>query len=193
MMRFKCTHESSKEAAMTPFRHRASVAGFLCVAAALTCAAALTACGGASTSASESPSPSALASSPAPTGPTPLPSPQITSGRPPSGAIAVVRRYWTLLGAHKYDAAFALATGPHISNASTEPKEFESLHYLRPASKVYPSPGSDATVEFGSWVYIVPTATSSPFGTAAARWQLFSRVVRMSDGSWRLVEVGTGE
>ena len=68
----------------------------------------------------------------------------------------------------------------------------ESARYLRPATKALPSPGDDATVEFGSWVLIVPPATGSPFGTKAARWEMFSRVVRMSDGSWRLVELGTG-
>jgi hypothetical protein len=104
----------------------------------------------------------------------------------------VVHRYWELLSARKYDAALALATGPHIDNASTEPKVLESARYLRPATRALPRPGNDATVEFGSWVYIVPTATGSPFGTEAARWEMFSRVVRMSDGSWRLVELGTG-
>lgn len=177
---------------MTLFRRRASAAaGLTCIAAAVACAVTLSACGAAS--GSPSTSPSAPPTSPAPQGPTPVPSPQVTSGSPPPGAVAVVRRYWGLLGAHRYDAAFALTTGPHMYNASTEPKEFDSVRYLRPASKVYPKPGNDATVEFGSWLYIVPTATSSPFGTTAARWQLFSRVVRMSDGSWRLVEVGTGE
>jgi hypothetical protein len=156
------------------------------------CAAALlVACGGSAFG--PSPTASTHSSSPAATGPTPVPSPQITSGAPPTGAVAVVRRYWDLTGAHKDDAAFALTTGPHMYNGNTGPKEFESVRYLRSAKSVYPRPGNDATVEFGSWLYIVPTASSSPFGTSAARWQLFSRVVRMSDGSWRLVEVGTGE
>jgi hypothetical protein len=96
------------------------------------------------------------------------------------------------MGAHKYDAAFALATGPHMFNANAEPKVLKSARYLRPVDGVFPAPGGDATVEFGSWVHIVPTATGSPFGTKSARWEMFSRVVRMSDGSWRLVEVGTG-
>jgi len=137
-------------------------------------------------------SPSATSSPSAIAGPMPAPTPQITSGRPPAGAVAVVRQYWTLLGQHSYDAAFALTTGPHMVNASTQPKEVESARYVRPAGHVFPTPGDDATVEFGSTVYIVPTAASSPFGTEPRRWLMFSRVVRMSDGGWRLVETGTG-
>jgi hypothetical protein len=149
------------------------------------------ACGG--SAGGTSPQASAVSSSPAAMGPTPVPSPRITSGALPAGAVRVVHRYWDLMGAHEYDAAFALTTGPHMYNAAAGPKEFESVRYLRAATSALPRPGNDATVEFGSWVYIVPTATSSPFGTTAARWEMFSRVVRMSDGSWRLVEVGTGE
>jgi hypothetical protein len=160
------------------------------LACACCAVALLAACG----SSSGGPSPAASTASPSPShvGPSPVPSPQITSGTPPAGAIAVVRRYWDLLGTQQYDAAFALTTGPHIANAIAGPKEFESARFLRPVRKVFATPGDDATVEFGSWVHIVPPATGSPFGTAAARWEMFSRVVRMSDGSWRLVEVGTG-
>jgi len=162
------------------------------VLASACCVVALfVACGG--SAGGTSPTASTVSSSPAATAPTPAPSPQITSGALPVGAVAVVHRYWDLMGAHEYDAAFALATGPRMYNAKTEPKAFESVRYLRPATRALPRPGSDATVSFGSWVYIVPTVTSSPFGTTAARWEIFSRVVRMSDGSWRLVEVGTGE
>ena len=148
------------------------------------------ACGGSSGSPDASPSATSSPSSIA--GPTPVPTPQITSGRPPAGAVAVVRQYWTLLSAGEYDAAFALTTGSHLVNAGTQPKEFESARYLRPAGHVFPTPGDDATVSFGSTVYIVPTATSSPFGTEPGRWLMFTRLVRMSDGSWRLVETGTG-
>jgi len=154
------------------------------------CAAApLAACGGSS----GGPSPGVTAASPSPSqvGPTPAPSPQITSGAPPAGAVALVRRYWTLLDERSYDAAFALTTGPHIGNAGSQPKTIKSVRYIRPAQKVFPTPGQDATVEFGSWVYIVPSA-ASPFGTNPARWLMYSRVARMSDGSWRLVELGTG-
>ena len=140
------------------------------------------------------PLPSTPVVSPSPTSasPTPVPTPQITRGRPPAGAVAVVRQYWTLLGEHSYDAAFALTTGPHVGNAGAQPKSIDSARYVRAVGRVFPTPGEDATVEFGSWVYIVPTATSSPFGTESRRWLMFSRVVRMSDGSWRLVELGTG-
>jgi len=152
-------------------------------------AAGAAACGGSSGSSEASPSATSSPSSIA--GPTPVPTPQITSGRPPAGAVAVVRRYWTLLSAREYDAAFALTTGPHLVNASTQPKELESARYLRPNRRVFPKPGDEATVVFGSWVYIVPSA-NSPYGTSPRRWQMFAGVVHMSDGSWRLVSVGTG-
>lgn len=164
---------------------------FIAIVVASCAAALLAACGG--SAGGTSPKSSAVSRSPAATAPTAVPSPQITSGALPAGAVAVVRRYWTLMGAHEYDAAFALTTGPHMYNATAGPREFESLRYLRLATSALPRPGKYATVSFGSWVYIVPTATSSPFGTTAARWEMFSSVVRMSDGSWRLVEVGTGE
>jgi len=185
----------------SPYGRRASGAGrasfvgpivtglALLVLAGATVAGAA-ACGGSSGSPGASPSATSSPSSIA--GPTPVPTPQITSGRPPAGAVAVVRQYWTLLGQHSYDDAFALTTGPRIDNAGTQPKAIESARYLRPADRVFPTPGDDATVEFGSAVNIVPTATSSPFGTEARVWLMFSRVVRMSDGSWRLVESGTG-
>lgn len=121
-----------------------------------------------------------------------MPSPQITTGKPPDEAVAVVRRYWTLVGTHSYDAAFSLTTGSHIDKGSLRTTGVDAARYVRPNGEVIPSPGADATVDFGSQVLIVPIATGSPFGTKPRRWQMFSRVVRMSDGSWRLVELGTG-
>ena len=155
----------------------------------LAVAGAVAACGGSSGSPDALPSATSSPSSIA--GPTPVPTPQITSGRPPAGAVAVVRQYWTLLSAREYDAAFAVTTGSHLVNASTQPKELESARYLRPNRRVLPKPSDEATVVFGSWVYIVPSA-NSPFGTDPRRWLMFAWVVRMSDGSWRLVSVGTG-
>jgi len=158
---------------------------FICCAGFL-----IAACGGSS----GSPSNTASAVSPSATmaSPTARPSPQVTSGLPPAGAVAVVRQYWTLLGEQSYGAAHALTTGHHIGTASIQSTGIDSARYLRPAGKVFPTPGDDATVEFGSRVRIVPTATGSPFGTTPRRWLMFSRVVRMSDDSWRLVELGTG-
>jgi len=155
--------------------------------ASVCCAAALlAACGGPSSGPSGGPA------SPSPAGPTAVPSPQITTGRPPAGAVAVVRRYWTMLSAHHFDAAFALTTGPHLDKSSLRTTGVDSARYVHPVGNVLSSPGGDATVDFGSQVLIVPTATGSPFGTKPRRWLMFSRVVLMSDGSWRLVELGTG-
>ncbi len=52
-----------------------------------------------------------------------------------------------------------------------------------------PRPG--ATMEFAAVVWIEPGGGDSPWG-GAAEHQLFETVVRMSDGSWRLVDSGTG-
>jgi hypothetical protein len=168
---------------------RPIVTGLILLAVAGAAVAGAAACGGSSGSPDASPSATSSPSSIA--GPTPVPTPQITSGRPPAGAVTVVRQYWTLLSAREYDAAFALTTGSHLVNAGTQPKEFESARYLRPNRRVLPKPTNEATVVFGSWVYIVPSA-NSPFGTDPRRWLMFAWVVHMSDGSWRLVSVGTG-
>ena len=196
VMRLWHIDDPHEEGAMTSFRGTRTAVALACITAALSVAAMFAACGGTSGS-SSAPSPAASSTSGAAStpdaSPSPRPSPQITHGPLPRGAVVVVRRYWNLLGALRYDAAFALTTGPHMYNAGTEPKVLRSARYVRPATSALPRPGNDATVEFGSWVYIVPTATGSPFGTRSARWQMYSRVVRMSDGSWRLVELGTGE
>lgn len=164
----------------------AAVLAALVVVVSAACAVTVVACGSPPSPGPGSPSATT------PPGPTPVPTPQITSGPPPVGAVAVTRRYWTLLGAGQDDAAYALTVGDHIADPASEPKVIESARYLRPLSPVEPSPGADATVEFASWVLIRPTASGSPFGTTTARWEMWSRVVRMSDGSWRLVELGTG-
>jgi hypothetical protein len=167
-------------------RWRSRLRMLAALASACVMAALLAACGGSSSG------PAGGSAAPSPAGPTPQPSPQITAGTPPGAAVAVVRRYWTLLSGHDFDAAFALTTGPHVAKGSLRTTGVDSARYLRPVGDVFPSPGDDATIDFGSQVLIVPTATGSPFGTEPRRWLMFSRVVRMSDGSWRLVELGTG-
>lgn len=53
------------------------------------------------------------------------------------------------------------------------------------------SPSSDATIEFSVIVWIDPGSSVSPWGKAGTH-RLFENVVRMSDGTWRMVESGTG-
>jgi hypothetical protein len=159
------------------------------VATILATAALPAACGGSS----GGPSP---ASSTAVSGPTAQPSPQITSGRPPIAAVKVVRAYWSSLGEQDYEAAHALTTGSHLA-ASTmwasppATPEVEKARFLRLQGDVAADPGDDATVEFPFDVHIVP-GPGSPFGDAPVDQRMWARVVRMSDGSWRLVELGTG-
>ena len=153
-------------------------------------AALLAACGGSSGGQVPSVTPSA-------TGSTPVaqPLPQVTSRRPPSGAVDVVRDYWAALGEGDYDAAHALTTGDHLAKASVwasppaEP-EFDSATFLRVDGEASAG-GDDATVKFPFLVHLVP-ATPGPFGSQPVDQLLWARVVRMSDGSWRLVELGTG-
>jgi hypothetical protein len=171
-----------------PSRHRQAAHAWLVVTAATFAATvALAACGGSSAA----PSPSA-----SPTGPVPRPSPQITGGKPPAAAVAVVRQYWRYYAAQKYEAAHALTVGDHLAASSdwasppAEP-EVKRAHFLGVTGDALAEPGEDATLEFPFDVHIVPGPVSS-FGDAPVDQRMWARLVRMSDGGWRLVELGTG-
>ena len=163
---------------------RGLTATALLAAVALACwAATLAACG--SSGASDVPSATA-------TGPTPAPSPQITTGEPPAAAVAVVREFWTLLGQGRDADAFRL-TSPG-SPLGTYEWGIASARFVElvPGS-VSRGPAPNATVEFAVKVFIEPEASPAGGQWGAARaYQLFEQVVRLSDGTWRLVQSGTG-
>ena len=106
-----------------------------------------------------------------------------------------MRRYWRYFGDQRYDQAHALTTGDHLAASSlwssppSEP-EVKAARFLRVIGDLVNDPGEDATLEFPFDVHIVPGA-ASPFGDAPVDQAMWARVVRMSDGTWRLVELGT--
>ena len=149
-----------------------------CVVAAL-----LAACGGSSGG----------PAAPSPAGPTPQPSPQITSGAPPDGAVAVVRRFWTLVGEGHTAEALDLTT-PDSGLRLVDEWGIASARFVGVVPhSVSRGPLPEATIEFAVKVFIDPeqSAAGSQWGDARD-YQLFEHVVRMSDGSWRLVTSGTG-
>jgi hypothetical protein len=157
------------------------------LASACVMAALLAACGGSSTG------PAGGSASPSPASPTPVPSPQITSGTPPKEAVAVVRRFWTLVGEGRITEALDLTT-PDSDQRLVDEWGITSARFVGVVPhSVSRGPLPEATIEFAVRVLIEPEQ-----GPAGQQWgdardyQLFEQVARMSDGTWRLVSSGTG-
>jgi hypothetical protein len=133
---------------------------------------------GATTSATASPSPS--------------PSPLLTAGPPPAGAVEAVRLFWGLVGEGRLAEAKRFLVAPGSSIMQWTGEDIGGARYVRlvPHS-TSAAPPEGATVEFAVKVWIDPATSVSPWGEAAVH-ELFESVVRMSDGSWRLYESGTG-
>ena len=187
-MRFGCNDESHEEAAMSPSRCRRATAAALACGAALACVAAFAACGA---TGSPAPSRSATVSAANPS-PTPLLSPLITSGRPPAGAVDTVREFWRLVGQGRLTMAQDFLTTPDSPIRLWDGKDIAAAHFVRAVpDPVGKAPVDGATVEFAVDVWIKPTAGPSAWGPAGVH-MLFENVARMSDGSWRMVESGTG-
>ncbi len=53
------------------------------------------------------------------------------------------------------------------------------------------APADGATIEFAVVVWMEPGSQPSPWG-GPGEHQLFEHVVRMSDGTWRMWDSGTG-
>ena len=157
----------------------------IALAAVVAGAVLLAACGGSSGgSPVSSPAASAL--------PTPLPSPSITTGAPPAAAVDVVREFWTMVDDGRLaDAKRSLvASGSPILGWTGG--DIAAAHFVRVVPRsVGAAPVKGATVEFSVIVWIDPGAQSSPWG-AAGEHQLFEHLVRMSDGTWRMWDSGTG-
>ncbi len=161
----------------------ASSAPFLAV---LLCAALLAACGGSSGGAS---------STPASLSPTPVPSPLITGGAPPAGAVAAVRRFWTLVGEGKVAEAKAtlVAPGSSLLQWSEEQDGIAAARFVRVVpDSVGRSPAEGATIEFAVDVWIEQHPSEPGLWDDLGEHQLFQHVVRMSDGTWRMWDSGTG-
>jgi hypothetical protein len=164
----------------TPQPRRAASASAMLLAACL-CAALLAACGGSSGgAASASPSP------------TPVPSPQITSGAPPAGAVHAVRRFWTLVGEGKLAEAQQTTVAPGSPLLQWSGDDIVSARFVRVVPhSVSQAPLKDATIVFSVIVWIDPAENPNAWGDPGER-QLFENVVRMSDGTWRMWDSGTG-
>jgi hypothetical protein len=160
------------------------VAAGLMIVAVFGGAALLAACGGSSGGAPATVSASAS--------PTPEPSPLVTSGPPPAAAVDVVRQFWTLAGEGRLAEAqrFLVAPGSPILQWTGD--DIVAARYVRlvPQS-VGGSPVEGATIEFSVVVWIDAGSAASVWGPAGEH-QLFEHVVRMSDGTWRMWDSGTG-
>jgi hypothetical protein len=156
----------------------------LCVAvvACVTVTLFLGACGG---------SPEAAATATV-ASPTPVPSPLVTEGPPPAGAAEVVRLFWRLVGEGRLAEAKRELVAPGAPIQSWKGDDIAGARFVRlvPDSTAA-APPEGATVEFAAEVWIEPAGTVSPWGDPAVH-ELFESVVRMSDGSWRMVQSGTG-
>lgn len=131
-------------------------------------------------------------SSPPAASPSPLPSPQITRGSPPAGAVDVVREFWKTVGDGRLEEAQRLLVLPDSPIQLWSGGDIADAHVVRVVPhSVSRSPKNDATVEFSVDVWIRPSSNVTPWGGPGTH-QLFEHVVRLSDGSWRLVESGTG-
>ena len=162
---------------------RAILTGLAILLLAGALAAGAAACGGSSGSPSTAPSAAT---------PTPVPSPQITGGAPPAGAVEVVRQFWKLVGEDRLSEAQRFLTSPGSTIRQWTDSGVSGARVVRVVDdSVGPSPGRDATIEFAVKVWIDPSSAVTPWGPTGPH-VLFERVVRMSDGSWRLVENGTG-
>ena len=162
----------------------ASLALTLLVAAAAS-AALLAACGGSSGGAS-SPAAAASASRAA------VPSPLVTSGPPPAAAIETVREFWTLAGDGRLEEAQQSLVAPGSPIQDWTGEDIAAARFVRVVPhSVGRAPADGATIEFSVVVWIEPGSQPSPWG-APGEHQLFEHVVRMSDGTWRMWDSGTG-
>jgi hypothetical protein len=153
-------------------------------------AALLAACGASSGGASSGgASPETGASAPL----TAVPSPQITSGEPPAAAVDTVRTFWTMLGQGRLAEAkrFLVAPGSPIQQWTGD--DIAAAHYVRVVpDSVSRAPAQGATIEFGVGVWIEPSAAGPDVWGDPGEHELFQQVVRMSDGTWRMWDSGTG-
>jgi hypothetical protein len=156
--------------------------------------AVLAACGGSSGAAASgggSPAPLSPASSQS-AAPTPIPSPQITGGEPPAAAVAAVKTFWNVVGDGRLAEAQKLLVAPGAPILRWDGTDIAGARFVRLVPRsVVASPARGATIEFAAIVWIKPASAASPWGEPGEH-QLFAHVVRMSDGSWRMWDSGTG-
>jgi len=128
----------------------------------------------------------------APPTPQARPSPQITHGTAPAAAVAAVREFWRLVGARRFAAARArLAPRSPLAVPATV-WAIDRARLLRTyAGRLSAAPPAYATVEFPVDVYVKPTSVPNSWGPPG-RHRIWMTLVRMSDESWRVYELGSG-
>ena len=103
-----------------------------------------------------------------------------------------MREFWKIVGDGRLAEAQRFLVTPDSPIQQWSGGDIAAAHVVRVVPRsVSHSPKSAATVEFAVDVWIRPTSNVTPWGEPGTH-QLFEHVVRMSDGSWRLVETGTG-
>ena len=133
----------------------------------------------------------AVTTSPAQPPPQTRPWPQITSGVAPAGAVSSVRTFWRLVGRRSFAAARALVV-PGSPLASADERwgiRRATLLAVHP-EQLFAHPESYATLEFPVDVDVVPSSESA-WGPAG-KHTLWMVMTRMSDGTWRVYETGSG-
>ena len=167
------------------FSRRGGPVAVATLVAALVCAAVLAACGGSSGGAS--PSADAADSSVVP-----VPAPQVTSGPPPAAAVAVVEEFWTLLGEGRLREAQRTLVAPGSPILQWGDPGIASARFVDVApGSVDPRPEPDATVQFLVTVWIEGADGATPWGEPSEH-DLYQRLVRMTDGSWKMWDSATG-
>jgi hypothetical protein len=169
------------------FRLRRVVLAGALTTAVCACAVLLATCGGSSGGAS-----AAASASPSPA---PVPSPQITSGEPPAAAVDAVRSFWTLVGEGKLAEAkhTLVAPGSTLLQWSDEQDGIASARFVGVVPhSVARGPAPEATIEFGVDVRIGQAPDEPVLWGDLGEHRLFEQVVRMSDGTWRMWDSGTG-
>jgi hypothetical protein len=121
-----------------------------------------------------------------------VPSPLVTSGPPPVAAVQTVRAFWTLAGEGRLDEAQQSLAAPGSPIQDWTGEDVAAARFVRVVPRsVGRAPAEGATIEFAVVVWIEPGSQPSPWGEPGEH-QLFEHVVRMSDGTWRMWDSGTG-
>jgi hypothetical protein len=159
-------------------------------------AALVAACGGSTGGATDAGA--AAPADTAPATPSPVPSPVLTAGPPPPGAVDVVREFWRTAGdarlsaGERTRAARSRLIAPGSPLARWDAAGVAGAKLVRVVTgPVLGAPPEGATTEFAALVWIEPATLSTPWGTTGVH-EVFASVVRMSDGSWRMWDCGTG-
>jgi hypothetical protein len=107
--------------------------------------------------------------------------------------VDVVRAFWTLLGEGKLAEAKATLVAPGSPLLQWDEESIASARFVRVMpDPVGRGPLQGATIEFSVEVWIEQAASAPNVWGDPREHQLFEHVVRMSDGTWKMWDSGTG-